>query len=64
MNHAYQYVAHELYLPTIIPTTKLLGNNKDAESDDEGLEGLKNEDGMNGMTIKRRNEGIDDRDDE
>ena len=37
------------------------GYDEDAESDDEGLEGLKNEDGM---TIKRRNEGIDDRDDE
>ena len=37
------------------------GNDEDAESDDEGLEGLKNEDGM---TIKRRSEGIDDRDDE
>ena len=40
------------------------GNDKDAESNDEGLEGLKNEDGINGMTIKRRNEGMDDRDDE
>ena len=43
------------------------GNDEDAETqrgDDERLEGLKNEVLMNGMTIKRWNEGIDDRDDD